>query len=285
MDSIGGFRAVSPSIPDTFNIKIGSQREPSTVLIAKKILFRKNENVARASHHISKATSSIVEKLKTTLKKVFPYTFNHINLTGNTLLAKNTEAILLLIQSIKKNDTEVEGMFRIEANHRDVLDLESSIANGTIPNPNILSSHLKATLVKRLLEEIQLFDSSQIATVYDQFLNLENDPGKVIQSLIHVIQNMPNEKKELLQEVFGLIGAIVEKEKINKMTSKNLAILFSRMFAPRDMNSILDRKNHSLSGESHKEFLAREQQQISQRNQLMEYLINLNIQNKDFLFS
>ena len=124
---------------------------------------------------------------------------------------------------------EAEGLFRLSASISKVQALRSQLDKGEVPDLSLyaLDPHAVAGTLKGFLRELP--DPVCPSELYDCFLaaaavQLQETRVSCIKKLLALL---PPGNAALLKRLCKLLGAVSEKSEMNKMSPKNLAIVFA----------------------------------------------------------
>ncbi|KAM9989661.1 hypothetical protein ACTFIY_005703 [Dictyostelium cf. discoideum] len=138
-------------------------------------------------------------------------------------------AIKQLIHYLETNCIELEGICRISGNNTKVKELKKQLENGegdSIDFPKI-DSHCVSGALKAFLR-----DGDEPLLTFDLYKNFLasidiKDKNSKISFIKSLLSALPKENYDLLQILLKFLNTIQVHSSINKMTSSNLAIVFS----------------------------------------------------------
>ncbi|KAN0011955.1 hypothetical protein ACTFIU_000174 [Dictyostelium citrinum] len=140
-----------------------------------------------------------------------------------------TAAIKQLIHYLETNCIELEGICRISGNNTKVKELKKQLENGEGDSIDFskIDSHCVSGALKAFLR-----DSDEPLLSFDLYKNFLasidiKDKNSKISFIKSLLSALPKENYDLLQILLKFLHTIQLHSSINKMTSSNLAIVFS----------------------------------------------------------
>lgn len=181
------------------------------------------------------------------------------NAKGNYVTTKFGDAlreippfVIVGFEYLRQHSMHLEGLFRVQGSHSELELLRAKLDSGQVVNfAECRNPHSPPSLVKMYFRELPV----PLCTYecYDMFVMTENIPlpEAKLDCLKKVLSFIPDTNRELLKRLCLFLKEVASMSSVNKMTAKNLAIVFSpNLLRPEETPTVASNVNpHELMAE------------------------------------
>jgi hypothetical protein len=130
------------------------------------------------------------------------------------------KGIKKIIDYLEKTSLEIKGIFRISATVKDVEILQYRLDNGdviTLDENDESMIHAASNVLKLYFRDLP--NPLLTFELYDQFLKLDSkeDPKTLLKTIKNLILKLPEEHKNLFEELFTYLKKVIARKEVNLM--------------------------------------------------------------------